>query len=273
MLQQTQVQRVMEHLPRWLKRFPNVGKLASASKRDVLLAWSGMGYNRRALNLHAAAKRIADEYAGIVPDSIEALKSLPGIGAYSAAAVACFAYNKRVPMLEVNIRRVLSRVSEKLQFEPDMLPEKTLEKLAEVYLPARAYYNWNQALMDLGATICTATRPQCTLCPLEAHCESSGSLLATARVTSGTVKEVPRRIFRGKIIEFLRNSVGTHEQSFGEIGRHLKQGFSQESHTWLIDILDSLEQDSMITIHKGRRRIQIREFEGEYYKLRIRLTE
>ncbi|MBR9978738.1 MAG: A/G-specific adenine glycosylase [Bacteroidetes bacterium] len=249
MLQQTQVARVTEHLPHWLQRFPSIDTLAAASKREVLLAWSGMGYNRRALHLHAAASLICSRHNGIIPNDTDALLALPGIGRYTAHAVVCFAYGKRLPMVEVNIRRVLSRLASGMQRENAVLPETVTWKLAASLLPPRAYFAWNQALMDLGAMICTATRPACSACPFSRLCPSAHRLLPTPDRNTQTVRETPRRLYRGRLIEFLRKQPG-HCATAAELHRLLFPDSGQEQRMRLFDILDSLRKDGMIDIHE-----------------------
>jgi A/G-specific adenine glycosylase len=250
MLQQTQVARVVEHLPRWLRRFPSVEALAAASKREVLLAWSGMGYNRRALQLHAAAGIIHTRHHGIVPDDTDALTALPGIGRYTAHAVACFAYGKRLPMVEVNIRRVLSRLSADMQREDSVLPEAAAWQLAGALLPPRAYFAWNQALMDLGAMICTATQPDCPACPFSRHCPSAHRLRPAPARNTGMVRETPRRLYRGRLVEFLRKRPG-HCATAAELHQLLFPESGEEQRSRLLDILESLRKDDMIVIAHG----------------------
>jgi A/G-specific adenine glycosylase len=273
MLQQTQVTRVLDHFPRWIARFPDIAALASASRRDVLLAWSGMGYNRRALQLQAAARMIRDVHDGVIPDTPRALQHLPGVGRYTAAAIACFGYRRRHPVVDINIRRVLSRLSADMGDTANMLAEPVIWQTAALLLPQRAYYNWNQALMDLGATICTARRPLCDQCPLHHHCPSSGRLQDPVPSARNAVRETPRRIYRGKVIEELRSAPG-HCRSAARLGAMLYEDFSPEQRPLLLDILATLQRDGMVRAHARRRPVtDIRAYSATLERLKICLTE
>jgi A/G-specific adenine glycosylase len=163
MLQQTQVARVVPRYLDWMARWPTARALADAPVADVIAAWSGLGYNRRAVNLHAAARMLAD---GGVPTDAEGLRALPGVGPYTAAAVACFALGHDVVPVDVNVRRVLRRAAAVDTVEP----------------PAGHAYDLTQALFDLGATVCVARVPRCSACPLaRAGCPSRGRTYPAAR--------------------------------------------------------------------------------------------
>jgi A/G-specific adenine glycosylase len=163
MLQQTQVSRVEPRFRRWMKRFPTVGALAAAAPADAIAEWSGLGYNRRAVNLHRAAVAVVER--GGFPRSPEQLRELPGVGPYTAAAVACFAFGAQIAAPDTNARRVLERAFG----DPDTPPP-----------PGRAY-DWNQALFDLGSQVCIARRPRCGICPLAGGCPSRGRTFAPQR--------------------------------------------------------------------------------------------
>jgi len=163
MLQQTQVSRVLPRYLEWLERWPTVESLAAAPAADVIRAWSGLGYNRRAINLHRTAQAVAQR--GGFPRQIAELEALPGIGPYTARALACFAFGAQVSAPDVNARRVLGRAFG----DPDHPPP-----------PGRAF-DWNQALFDLGSTVCLARRPRCGECPLAAGCPSAGMTFAPQR--------------------------------------------------------------------------------------------
>ncbi len=163
MLQQTQVARVLERYDPWLERWPTPEALAAAPAADVLRAWSGLGYNRRALNLQNAARRVVE--LGGFPREIDELERLPGIGPYTARAIACFAFGAQVTALDTNVRRVLERSLGTTDVSPP---------------PGRAW-DWNQALFDLGAQVCLARIPRCDRCPLAASCPSRGLTFAPLR--------------------------------------------------------------------------------------------
>jgi A/G-specific adenine glycosylase len=195
MLQQTQVDRVVAKWHTWLGRFPTVSDLARASRADAIRAWQGLGYNLRAVRLHEIASEVVAKHHGKLPEDVAGLLALKGIGRYTAGAVACFAYEQPVAMVDTNIRRVLSRVFE--------VPPAEVEALAEQVVPAQAAYAWNQALMDLGATLCGAKRALCLVCPLVSECAGPGlngkSLAKPAGEFRGS-----RRFYRGRIVEALR---------------------------------------------------------------------
>ena len=273
MLQQTQVSRVRDHFTRWIERFPDTFSLAAASRRDVLLAWSGMGYNRRALNLHEAVRRIVSQHGGAVPHDTALLEALPGIGRYTAAAVACFGHRRRMAVVDVNIRRVFSRLAGRMSDTAEMLPERVAWDIAAELLPSRAWYDWNQGLMDFGAMICTARDPDCGHCPLRELCPSAG-LPSPARTsaTSAAVREAPRRIYRGRVVEQLRQAA-RHCLTAQQLGTRLYDTDDiRREH--LLDVLQSLARDGMIRARSGRKDVQaLCDFAGELQKLRICLIE
>jgi A/G-specific adenine glycosylase len=170
MLQQTQVKTVAPYYQRFLERFPNVEALAQASLDDVLKVWEGLGYYARARNLHRAAQHIMEHYGGTLPKSYKNLLALPGIGTYTAGAVASIAFDRDEPVLDGNVTRVLCRTF-LLRGDPKKsATKKTLRRLAKGLTPPGKAGLFNQALMDLGATICTPRKPQCERCPLKASC-------------------------------------------------------------------------------------------------------
>lgn len=173
MLQQTQVERVLPKYRAFLDQFPTLDDLAAAPVADVIRAWAGLGYNMRAIRLHEIARQAVERYGGALPGSLDELLELKGIGRYTAGAVACFAFGLPVATVDTNIRRVLWRVFRGV--EPYMWPADTafqrqMLALAEWALPPDGAYDWQQALMDLGATVCLARRPLCERCPLAASC-------------------------------------------------------------------------------------------------------
>jgi len=176
MLQQTQVERVLEFYRRFLARFPTAAMLAAASIDEVLTAWQGLGYYRRARNLHLAAQQIVEHHQGVFPDTFEAVAALPGVGRYTAGAVLCFAFGKRAPILDTNVQRVLERIFVRRPAASPSALQKRLWRLAEEVLPQGAEA-WviNQAMMDLGATLCTARNPRCTQCCLQTICHAASA--------------------------------------------------------------------------------------------------
>ncbi len=170
MLQQTQVATVIPYFERWMTRFPDVAALARADEGDVLHAWQGLGYYSRARNLKRAAEEIVKLHAGRVPDSVLDLRALPGIGPYSAGAIASIAYGRAEPLVDGNVVRVLARLFAR-RGDPTRAPLKTqLWDIARTLVPNEAPGDFNQALMELGATVCTPRNARCDACPLAAHC-------------------------------------------------------------------------------------------------------
>lgn len=170
MLQQTQVSTVIGYFERFMQRLPDIAALAAADEDTVLSLWSGLGYYARARNLHAAARRIAHDFGGHFPRDPAQIESLPGIGRSTAAAIAAFCFGARTAILDGNVKRVLARVFGIEGFPGQRAVEQRMWDLAERLLPACDVDVYTQALMDLGATVCTRGAPRCTDCPLHAHC-------------------------------------------------------------------------------------------------------
>jgi A/G-specific adenine glycosylase len=170
MLQQTQVDRVLPKYREFLERFPTLAALAEAPTAEVIRAWAPLGYNMRAVRLQAIARQVVAEYGGQIPASVAELLKLKGVGRYTAGAIACFAHQQQVATVDTNIRRVLHRLFIGIEKPEAPLREDDTWRLAEAALPAGEAYRWNQALMDLGATICSAAAPACESCPMQRVC-------------------------------------------------------------------------------------------------------
>jgi A/G-specific adenine glycosylase len=168
MLQQTRVVAVIEYYERFLRLFPTVAKLAAAEEEEVLAAWSGLGYYRRARSLHAAARKIVDELDGTVPATSVTLRELPGVGRYTSAAIASIAYDEPVAVVDGNVERVLERLDGVAR------NGDTVWARAQELLAPRSAGDWNQAMMELGATICTPATPACEACPVQTWCKLPG---------------------------------------------------------------------------------------------------
>ena len=172
MLQQTQVATVIPYFERWLRRFPDFASLAAAAESDVLHAWQGLGYYARARNLHATAKIVVTSFGGVFPRSVEAIRALPGLGRYTANAVATFAFDQSVPIVEANTARCLARLSN-LQLRIDSGEgQSALWNLATALVPKRSAGIYNSAVTDLGAMICISGQPRCDACPVRAFCSA-----------------------------------------------------------------------------------------------------
>lgn len=213
MLQQTQVERVLPLYAAFMERFPTFAALAASNAADVVRAWRGLGYNSRAQRLRQLALTVVDAHAGVLPRDREALLALPGIGPYTAAAVRAFAFDKPDAALDTNIRRVVHRVRFGLEF-PAPRPPRVVDAAAAEMIPAGRGHDWNSAMMDLGATICTARAPKCLLCPVAAVCAAApidpAQLTASAKTAArrSPQEALPfvrtTRFLRGRIIDRLR---------------------------------------------------------------------
>ena len=172
MLQQTRVETVIPYFERWMARFPTVEALAAATQQDVLNLWEGLGYYSRARRLHRAAQIVVAEYEGELPADVDKLRDLPGIGRYTAAAIASIAFNLDEAALDGNIRRVLARVCHVSEVVSSGQGKRILWALAEEHLPPGRAGDYNQAMMDLGATVCTPNDPACQRCPMADSCRA-----------------------------------------------------------------------------------------------------
>lgn len=182
MLQQTQVETVRPYFKRFVSQFPDVHALAAASEQQVLRLWEGLGYYRRARQLHAAAKLVSSDYDGQFPEEVNELQQLPGIGRYTAGAIASIAYDQRAPILEANTIRLLSRLVGYREDPTKSAGQKLLWRTAEDILPRAQVADFNQALMELGSLVCRPTDPACQECPLALHC---------AAFAEGLQEEIP----------------------------------------------------------------------------------
>ncbi|MFD0704283.1 A/G-specific adenine glycosylase [Alloscardovia venturai] len=247
MSQQTPMTRVLPYWQSWMAVWSSPDKLAEATAAEVISAWGTLGYPRRALRLRECAQEIVARFGGRVPDTYEELVSLPGIGDYTACAVMAFAYGKRVPVVDTNIRRVLSRAiggAESLGGAANA----SERKLAENALPrdARMSVIWNQATMELGATVCTAKSPACDECPLRSECKFAqagwpglGQKRTRPRQTfTGTNRQV-----RGKILKALRHA-DEHHLSYDEISQVWADSVQLDA------CIASLDEDGLIEIRE-----------------------
>ena len=268
MLQQTQAERVIPFYHAFLQRFPTLRALAEAPTAEVLRAWGGLGYNRRALNLQRAARGVVARSGGVLPDAPPALRELQGIGPYTAAAVACFAYGHQQPVLDTNVKRVLGR----LFFGPERPLEPQLASVAREVLPQGQAWEWNQALMDLGAILCIARQPRCLPCPLRSYCRAAPTFLTASDVKPSVqgakdearirkvaesqgryrAKSQPfqgsRRYYRGRIVAQLRELAPGRATPVYRLGAALKPDFVEADLPWLLDLLQRLESDGLVSL-------------------------
>jgi A/G-specific adenine glycosylase len=184
MLQQTQVDRVRGYYGRFLREYPTVRDLAAAHPTRVRESWEGLGYYARARNLHAAARTVAERYGGRFPRRLEEVMALPGVGRYTAGAVVSFAYGEPAAVLDTNVRRVLGRVFVHRRPASAAKLDRRLWALAEDALPGGKAWAFNQALMDFGATVCTARKPNCGGCPMRSICAFYVRLKTTKTISA-----------------------------------------------------------------------------------------
>lgn len=257
MLQQTHVSRVQQKYPQFLKRFPTLQSLANSHTADVIRAWQGMGHNKRALRLRDFAREVVQKYNCRIPKEVNVLLSLPGIGKYTAHALACFAFSERVPVVDVNVSRVLSRVFWRMKSTHDRKDDRTIWKLAQRILPRIKSYEWNQALMDLGATVCISRRPLCSVCPISSVCASQEFLSqVNGKPQSRRTRHeklydgFPLRIYRGRIVEQLRKLNNKGKINAVSLGELIKPNFSRTERSWLRSLLNNLEEDGLVELHQ-----------------------
>ena len=213
MAQQTQVARAGEAWTRFMVRFPTVDTLAAAAPADVLRAWQGLGYNRRALNLWRAAHVIVEQHGGRVPSDLPALKALPGVGPYTARAIAALAFGLPVGAVDTNVRRVLGRI---LAGGVGVFGMAQMQIVADAAVPPDRPGEWTHALMDLGATLCASRRPACEACPAQAWCRYVTTPAEPVSVAHGPARSAARetaaafvttsRWLRGRIVDRLRDA-------------------------------------------------------------------
>jgi A/G-specific adenine glycosylase len=201
MLQQTRVETVIPYYQSWMKRFPTLPTLAQATQQEVLAAWEGLGYYSRARNLHRAAQFVLYELDGELPRDMTALSKLPGVGRYTAGAIASIAFGVDAPALDGNIRRVLARVFDVELPARSPAGEHRLWELAASHLPSGQASAYNQALMDLGATLCTPRAPQCERCPLLSQCQAHALGVQEQRPVSQAKPPVPHYIVTAAVIQ------------------------------------------------------------------------
>ncbi len=172
MLQQTQVERVIPKYEEFLQKYPTLEALAHAPLEEVRETWYPLGYNIRPVRLHSIAREAVEKYGGKIPDDADALQGLKGVGRYTAGAVLSFAFGQQAPILDTNVRRVLHRVFTGQGDAKTYRAQKDLWELSEALIPRGKAYDFNQALMDFGATMCTARKPLCLLCPMNDICKA-----------------------------------------------------------------------------------------------------
>ena len=273
MLQQTQVPRVLPRYLAWLERFPTLEELAAASTADVLREWSGLGYNSRAVRLQAIARQVVTRCGGRMPQEVEELLTLPGIGDYTARAIACFAYGRDVPVLDTNVKRVLHRVVAGPEVPQPALNGRQLWALADRAVPAGRGYDWNQALMDFGSAICTARKPACIVCPLHPICRAAPTIHAALAERQGHRRRADRvapggsptparpftstnRYYRGQTLRVLGGLDEGDGIALDALGPRVKPGYTAAERPWLYGLVAKLGRDGLVRVwHEPRQRV------------------
>lgn len=254
MLQQTQTGRVAPIFEEFVRRFPTLERLAHAPAMDVIRAWRGLGYNRRAVFLHEAAQAVARDHGGVFPRDPAVLRRIPGIADYTASAIACFADDAQVPVVDTNVRRVLARAARGK--DGVEIAAADAGKLAAQWLPEGEAYRWNQALMDVGAMICRPERPLCAKCPLKASCVYFAKGRHRARRAIPVKKAEPfqgsRRQARGGIVDRLRRAA-RGGVTLSQLAKAVHPGRAETDLSWLGDLLAGLERDGLVELSAAAR--------------------
>ncbi len=259
MLQQTQAPRVVEKYQEFIQLFPTIEVLAAASPAMVIKAWSGLGYNRRALLLQRFTQEVCTKYKGVIPSAREELIQLPGIGPYSAGSIASFAFNLPEPAIDVNVRRIFCRIfSGRDQGAPQgRAAEEALHALLRETIPTGGSRDFHNALMDFGSLVCTRDSPHCSSCPVQTLCAFSslyqvkgkGALFVREKKVEKGVLEngrfVPHRLFRGRIIEFVRKNEHCPLQ-LSDFGKAIKKDFDLSEKDWLLSLCEKLSAEGLV---------------------------
>jgi A/G-specific adenine glycosylase len=265
MLQQTQVDRVLPKYLEFIERFPDFATLAGASIADVLRHWKGLGYNSRAVRLKQLAQSVVESFGGRMPQGEQELRSLPGVGPYTVAAVRAFAFNLDDAAVDTNVRRVVHRVLHGLE-HPPAVSSKELDAQAHAIVPSGRAHDWNSAMMDLGSTFCTARAPKCLLCPLQQLCCAApvdATLLENAR-TKHARKASPQeaipfekttRYARGRIIDRLRELPPGKRISLLDLHRDVTLTLGRTAED-LETLLSALTRDGLVQVSGGRVSLQ-----------------
>lgn len=247
MLQQTGVDRVRPIYERFLSEFPTFEALARAPRVQVLRAWAGLGYNRRAVNLHECAKIVIQDHGGILPCDPAILGRLPGIGPYTASAIRSFVFREDVAAIDTNVRRVVGRVV----LGPGA-SDRAIAEAAALLLPPGKSADWNQALMDLGAMRCTAVSPECGDCPLEEVCQSASLYRAARPLRRVAERSEPyvhsRRYRRGRIVAFLREQSAGSVVPLGDVAGVLDSDQTDGAMTQAESLVRSLAADGLARV-------------------------
>ncbi len=258
MLAQTQVSRVAGKFAAFVERFPDFGVLGSAPTADVVREWKGLGYNTRAVRLQRLARAVTERHGGVLPSEPAALVALPGIGPYTAAAIRAFAFGIDDAPIDTNVRRVVQRVCFGAEWAV-AAGEPEIAASARALLPPGRAHDWSSALMDLGAAICTAKRPQCAHCPLRSDCAAApidAAEIDAARSGAGRRRRSPQdalpfartnRYARGRIVDRLRELPPGRRISLLDLHAGSGEGLAQHSLDDVRALVRALERDGLVT--------------------------
>lgn len=256
MLQQIQVARAIPFYEAFVARFPTVQALAEAPIADVIRVWSDLGRYRRIVYLHRAAREIVARFGGVVPQDVEALRSLPGVGPYTAGAVACFAFEQDVGFVDTNVRRVIGRLLLGADGS-ERAGEREIAELARQVVPPGRGWDWNQGLLDFGALHCTARAPKCGTCPLAAHCAAYPTMMETeadAKPRTAADKRFAfagsNRYYRGRILAALRehDAASADGIPLSTLGARVKPDYADGDRPWLYGVVAGLAKDGLAAI-------------------------
>jgi A/G-specific adenine glycosylase len=265
MLQQTQVERVIPLYAAFLDAFPDVRALAAAEAGDVVRMWRGLGYNSRAVRLHALAQTVVRDHGGVLPSERDALLALPGIGPYTASALRAFAFDLDDVALDTNIRRIVHRTAFGLE-HPPLAGERELDAMARANVPHGSAHDWNSAMMDVGATICTARAPKCLLCPLRSSCAATP--VDAADLASRAARHAKRspqealpferttRFLRGRIVDRLRDLAPGETLHLDELSASLAAIVPGDRLAEIPAVAEALDRDGIVVVSGGSLRLR-----------------
>jgi A/G-specific adenine glycosylase len=265
MLQQTQVDRVIPKYEAFLSRFPDIASLAASTVADVLRMWKGLGYNSRAVRLRQIAADVVGRFGGVLPQEEAALRSLRGVGPYTVAAIRTFAFDCDDAAIDTNVRRVTHRLLHGLE-HPPVVAAAALDEQARALVPASKGHDWNSAMMDLGATICTARAPKCLLCPMQSACSAApvdAASLERARAAHARKRspqqavpfERTTRYARGRIVDRLRELPPGRRISFLDLHADLRSSIGR-SPAELRELVAALQRDGLVEIREDEVKLQ-----------------
>lgn len=281
MLQQIQVVRAIPFYAAFLDRFPTVAALADAPLADAIRVWGDLGRYRRIPNLHRTARLIMSDHGGVVPSNPAILRTLPGVGPYTPGAVACFAFEQDVPLVDTNIRRVLHRLFIGVDVPRRSVTEGDIVRLAAAAVPRGRGWAWNQGVMEFGALHCTARRPACERCPLRSRCRSYPDITAALAAGPAAPKASPpryeesNRFLRGRVLTSLReHSTGIDaERGIGlvELGESLPASTSKVDSDRLASVVESLRKDGLAVAEERSAYDSSGRLDNEEIEIRARL--